>query len=129
MIPLLFAQAAPGVTLTPALLALLGMLVAALSALVAGGVAWGRFAGALETLRGDHAELRADVRRAAEAGAQIGAIVQTIADLKAEVGALRDFKHKHGTAFERLAERVEGLASRLGHAEDDIRRSHHPSPK
>lgn len=123
----LIAQA--GVTLTPALLALGGLLVAALSALIAGAIAWGRFAAALEQLRADHADLRADVKRAAEAGAQIAVLQQAVADLRAEVTLLRDRSHKSASEDTRLGTLLDALAARVGHAEDDIRRSHIPSPR
>lgn len=50
-------------TITPPLLTLLGLLVAAVSALIAGGVAWGRFAAALDQLRQDHRDLAALLER------------------------------------------------------------------
>lgn len=120
---------AQAVTLTPALLTLLGLLVASLSALVAGGVAWGRFASALDQLRSDHADLRADVKRAAEAGQQIAVMQQSIADLRAEVTLLRERSHKSASEDTRLGTLLDALAARVGHLDDDLRRSHTPSPR
>ncbi len=124
---LLTAQA--GVTLTPALLALGGLLVAALGALLGGAVAWGRFAQTLDQLRADHAELRVEVRKGQSDGAQIAAVAQRVADQAAEIKMLRDARHDHAAALARLTEKLDALAARLGHAEDDLRRSHHPSPR
>lgn len=124
---LLTAQA--GVTLTPPLLALAGLLVAALGALLGGGVAWGRFAATLEQLRSDHADLRADVKRAAEAGAQIAVLQQSVADLKARVEVLGDRSHKAASESTRLATLLDALTGRVAALTDDVRASHHPSPK
>jgi hypothetical protein len=126
----LLAQAThPGVTLTPGLLALLGLLVAALGALLGGGAAWGRFAATLEQLRADHADLRAEVRKGQADGAQLAAVAQRVADQAAEIKALRDARHDHAAALARLAERQDALASRVGHLDDDVRASRHPSPR
>lgn len=128
MTPLvLLAQA--GVTLTPPLLALLGMLIAALGALLGGGVAWGRFAATLEQLRADHTTLVAKVERATADGAQIAALQQSVADLRAEVAGLRQSRHDHGAALARHATLLDTLSSRVGHTEDDLRASRHPSPR
>lgn len=120
------AAQASGVTLTPALLTLLGLLVAALSALIAGAVAWGRFSSALETLRADHADLRAEVRKGQADGAQLAAVAQRVADQAAEIKGLRDGRHDHAAMLARLSEKVEALSSRVGHIDDDVRRSSHP---
>jgi hypothetical protein len=122
----LLAQAAPGVTLTPGLLALGGLLVAALSALLAGGVAWGRFDAALTQIRSDHAELRADVKRAAESGAQIAVLQQAVADLRARVELLGTRSHQAASEATRLATLLDALTSRVGEISDDVRHSSHP---
>lgn len=119
---------ASGVTLTPALLALLGVLVAALSALVAGAVAWGRFSSALETLRADHADLRAEVRKGQADGAQLAAVAQRVADQAAEIKGLRDGRHDHAAMLARISERLDALSSRVGTLHDDVRHSSHPHP-
>lgn len=115
--------------MTPALLTLLGLLVASLSALVAGGVAWGRFAAALETLRSDHRDLAARVEKATADGQQIALLQQSVADLRAEVMSLRQKAHDQMGINSRVATLLDTLSSRLGHAEDDLRRSTHPSPR
>lgn len=125
----LLAQAAPGVTLTPALLALGGLLVAALGAILGGGVAWGRFAATLEQLRADHTTLVAKVERATADGAQIAALQQSVADIRAEVAGLRQSRHDHGASLARHATLLDTLSSRVGHTEDDLRASRHPSPR
>lgn len=122
----LLAQAAPGVTLTPGLLALLGLLVAALGALLGGGVAWGRFAATLEQLRADHADLRVEVRKGQADGAQIAVLSQRLADQDAEVKRLRAVAHDLGTALATLRAQHEALSSRVGHLDDDVRRSSLP---
>jgi len=127
VIPLLLAQAAPGVTLTPGLLALGGLLVAALGALLGGAAAWGRFAATLEQLRSDHADLRAEVRKGQADGAQLAAVAQRVADQAAEIKGLRDTRHEHAGQLARLVERVDSLTSRVGHLDDDVRRSAHPT--
>lgn len=115
-----------GVTLTPALLTLLFGLVAALSALLAGGVAWGRFSAALETLRSDHADLRAEVRKGQADGAQLAAVAQRVADQAAEIKMLRDARHEQAATLARLSEKIDALGARVGHIDDDVRRSSHP---
>lgn len=123
------AQAAPGVTLSTGTLALLGLLVAALSALLAGGVAWGRFSAVIDQLRADHADLRVEVRKGQADGAQIAAVAQRVADQAAEIKILRDARHEHGSSLARLSERLDALTARVGHIDDDVRRSTHPSPR
>lgn len=126
---LLTLTAQAGVTLTPALLTLLFGLVASLSALIAGGVAWGKFSAALEQLRVDHAELRADVKKGAADGAQIATMQQSISDLRTEVNGLRQRAHKSETEAATLRAEVNALDRRVGTLADDLRASHHPSPK
>lgn len=121
------AQAAPGVTLSTGTLALLGLLVAALSALLAGGIAWGRFSAVIEQLRADHADLRVEVRKGQADGAQIAVLSQRLADQDAEVKRLRQTAHDLGTALATLRAHHDALASRVGHLDDDVRRSTHPS--
>lgn len=95
---------------TPPILTLLGLLIAAVSALIAGGVAWGRFAAALDQLRQDHRDLAARVERAIADGAEIGVLRQSLADLRAEVSALRDHRHRVSTDLARIG----GLLERRG---------------
>jgi outer membrane murein-binding lipoprotein Lpp len=125
----LYLTAQAGVTLTPALLALLGMLVAALGALLGGGVAWGRFAATLDQLRADHADLRVEVRKGQADGTQIAVLCQRSSDLESEVKGLRAKTHELGTAITRLTTQHDALASRVGTLHDDVRASHHPSPR
>jgi outer membrane murein-binding lipoprotein Lpp len=121
-------QSSPGVTLTPALLALGALLIGALGALLGGGVAWGRFAATLEQLRADHADLRAEVRKGQADGAQIAVLSQRLSDQDAEVKRLRTTAHDLGTAVATLRAHHDALASRVGHLADDVRASHHPPP-
>jgi len=129
MLAFLAQAAAPGVTLSTGTLALLGLLVAALSALLAGGVSWGRFSAALDQLRSDQRDLKDEVRKATADGQEIAVLRQRIADQGAEVKGLRDAKHDHGQALARLSERLDALTARVGHLDDDVRRSTHPSPR
>lgn len=123
------ASQGTGVTLTPGLVALFGLLFTAFGALIGGGAAWGRFAATLEQLRADHADLRVEVRKGQADGAQIAVLCQRSSDLESEVKALRAKTHELGTAITRLATQHEALAGRVGTLHDDVRASHHPSPR
>lgn len=113
-------------TITPALLTLLGLLVASLSALLAGGVAWGRFASALEQLRSDHRDLRDDVRKGALDGAELAAHRQRLADHDAEIRSMRERLHKAESAATRLEAELSAVRRTAERAEDAQRQTHHP---
>lgn len=67
-------------TLQPITFALLGFLLAAVSALVAGGIAWGAFRAQLERQRDEIHELRTEVR----------ALSQTVHDLMTRLAVVTD---------------------------------------
>lgn len=123
------AQAAAGVTIPTAFLVLAGFLLTALGVLAGGAVAWGRFQATLEQLRADQAELKDAVRKGQADGAQIAVLQQRAADQDAEVKRLRQTVHDLGTSLARLTATVESISSRVGHLDDDLRRSHTPSPR
>jgi len=89
-------------TLSPILLTLCGLLLAALSALLAGGIAWGRFASALEQLRDDHKGLREDLKKAVDALTGVPVMRQQIQSLEIEVRDLRDAKHRMASAITKM---------------------------
>lgn len=99
-------------TLSPVLLTLLGFLLAAVSALIAGGIAWGRFAAALESLRSDHAALRAELKEAVHTLGDIAVLRTRVETLQAEVQSLRAARHDEAAKVARLGEAVESLRSR-----------------
>jgi uncharacterized protein (DUF3084 family) len=115
------------VTISPILLALLGLLVSALGALLAGGVAWGRFAAALDRLREDHRELRTEVQRAVDAVTGL-AVARTRLDvLEAEVKDLRTAKHAAASELATLRAELVAVRRTAETAHDEARASHHPS--
>lgn len=67
-------------TLQPITFALLGFLLAAVSALIAGGIAWGAFRAQLERQRDEIHELRTEVR----------ALSQTVHDLMTRLAVVAD---------------------------------------
>ena len=67
-------------TLAPVTFALLGFLLAAVSSLVAGGIAWGAFRAQLERQRDEMHELRTEVR----------ALSQTVHDLMTRLAVVAD---------------------------------------
>lgn len=67
-------------TLSPVTFALLGFLLAAVSSLVAGGIAWGAFRAQLERQRDEIHELRTEVR----------ALSQTVHDLMTRLAVVAD---------------------------------------
>jgi hypothetical protein len=68
------------VTLAPVTFALLGFLLAAISALVAGGIAWGAFRAQLERQRDEIHDLRDEVR----------ALARTVNDLTLRLAVVAD---------------------------------------
>lgn len=67
-------------TLAPITFALLGFLLAAVSALVAGGIAWGAFRAQLERQRDEIRDLRGEVRE----------LAQTVHDLTTRLAIVAD---------------------------------------
>lgn len=115
------------VTISPVLLALCGLLLSALGAVVAGGIAWGRFASALDRLREDHRELRTEVQRAVDAVTGLAIARQRIDTLEAEVKDLRSAKHSHASELAALHAELASVRKTAEHAHDEARASHHPS--
>jgi biopolymer transport protein ExbB/TolQ len=95
------------VTISPVVLTLLGLLVTAVSALLAGGVAWGRFSSALEALRADHAGLRADLKGVVSAISEVSLLRSHLHEARDEITRLRERAHAHASAIARLEERAE----------------------
>jgi len=114
------------VTLSPILLALLGLLLSALGAVVAGAVAWGRFAAALDRLREDHRELRVEVQRAVDAVTSIAVAKQRLDALEAEARDLRAAKHTQASSITRLEAELAAVRATAERAHDEARASHHP---
>ena len=67
-------------TLAPITFALLGFLLAAVSSIIAGGIAWGAFRAQLERQRDEIHELRTEVR----------ALSQTVHDLMTRLAVVAD---------------------------------------
>ena len=89
-------------TISPVLLALCGLLLSALGAITAGGVAWGRFANALDRLREDHRETRDEVKR----------LVDTVT--KHAVTQSRASKHSQASDLATLRLYVDGVLVQSG---------------
>lgn len=111
-------------TLSPIILALCGFLLAAVSALIAGGVAWGRFASVIDQLREDHKALRADLKAAVEALTGVPVMRQRLDSLEAEVRDLRAEKHKQASTITRLEAEFASVRRTAERAADDARASH-----
>jgi methyl-accepting chemotaxis protein len=119
-------------TLSPVLLTLCGLLLAALSALLAGGIAWGRFASALDQLRDDHKGLRADLKAAVEALTGVAVLRQRVEQLEGEVRDLRTAKHTTASTVTRLEaelEQVRRTADRATDAVHDLAHTPHGVPR
>lgn len=111
-------------TITPVALTLIGLLIAAISALIAGGVAWGKFSSALDELRKDQALLREDVRRGQADGAHIAVMTSRVSTLEVEVKSLRENSHKQASMIATFEARIDSLRSAVERAMD--RASNHP---
>lgn len=107
-------------TISPILLALCGLLLTALSALLAGGVAWGRFAAALERLREDHQGLRADLKTAVDALSSVPVMRQRLDAVEGEVRDLRAAKHTQASAVTRLEAELEQVRRTADRATDAV---------
>ena len=107
-------------TISPILLALCGLLLSALGAVVAGGIAWGRFASALDRLREDHRELRTEVQRAVDAVTGLAIARQRIDTLEAEVKDLRSAKHSHASELAALRAELDGVTAGSASAAGEI---------
>lgn len=119
-------------TISPVLFALLGFLLTALLALLAGGVAWGRVQAVLEQLRSDYRDLREELRRGAVDGAELAVQRQRLADHDAEIKSTRDRLHKIESHAARLDAELAAVRSTAERAHDDARAAasatHHPHP-
>jgi uncharacterized coiled-coil DUF342 family protein len=115
------------VTISPVILALLALLVSALGALLAGGVAWGRFAAALERLREDHRDLRTEVQRAVDAVSGLAVARTRLDALESEVRDLRAAKHSQASELATLRAELSAVRKTAETAHDEARASHHPS--
>lgn len=114
------------VTLSPVLLALCGLLLSALGAITAGGVAWGRFANALDRLREDHRETRDEVKRLVDTVTGLAIARQRIDTLEAEVKVLRDARHLQASEIATLRAELSAVRKTAETAHDEARASHHP---
>lgn len=94
-------------TISPVLLALLGLALSMISGLLAGGIAWGRFSGALETLRADHAALRGDLKEAIATLSGVAVLRDRVDTLNEEVRSLRQARHEQAAQIARLIEQAE----------------------
>ena len=114
-------------TLSPILLALLGLLLSALGAVVAGGIAWGRFASALDRLREDHRETRDEVKRLVDTVTKHAVTQSRVETLEVEVRDLRASKHSQASDLATLRAELAAVRKTAETAHDEARASHHPS--
>jgi outer membrane murein-binding lipoprotein Lpp len=100
------------VIISPIILTLFGFLLATVSALLAGGVAWGKFSSALETLRADHAALRNDLKEAVHTLGGVAVLRERVDSLTDDVRTLRQGRHDQAAQIARLTEQIEALRQR-----------------
>jgi hypothetical protein len=101
------------VTISPVVLTLVGFLLAAVSALLAGGVAWGRFAAALDSLRADHKALRDELKEAVHTLGGVAVLRSAVDSLDMEVRTLRQGRHDQASQLARMAAEIEALRARV----------------
>ena len=112
-------------TISPVLLALCGLLLSALGAVIAGGVAWGRFAAALDRLREDHRETRDEVKRLVDTVTGLAVARTRIDALEAETRDLRAAKHTQASQITRLEAELSAVRTTAERAHDEARAAHH----
>lgn len=112
--------------ISPILLALLGLLLSALGAVVAGAIAWGRFAAALDRLREDHRETRDEVKKLVGEVTGVALAKQRLDALEAEVSKQRDARHAQASAITRIEAELAAVRTTAERARDEARASHHP---